>query len=123
LAIFCDFDETIATINVTDAVLEKYADPLWLEIQEDWLAGKLSAREVLEKQMPLLTVRQRDLDEFIDTIEIDPFFGEFARFCAGENSPLYILSDGFDYWIGKTLARALSSMDGVSLKIPYLRAA
>src|SRR5215475_8607324 len=92
LAIFCDFDETITLINVTDAVLEKYADPVWLEIQEAWLEGKLSAREVLEQQMPLLTVRQRDLDQFIDTIEIDPFFSEFARFCARESFPLYVLS-------------------------------
>ena len=118
LAIFCDFDETITTINVTDTVLEKYADPLWLEIQEDWLAGKLSAREVLEKQMPLITVRQQDLDDFIDTIEIDPFFGEFARFCARQKFPLYILSDGFDYWIKKALNRALATRGGASLEIP-----
>jgi len=61
-AIFCDFDETITRTNVTDAVLERFAEPRWLEIQEDWLAGKLSAREVLEYQMPLVTVSPEDLD-------------------------------------------------------------
>ena len=118
LAIFCDFDETITAINVTDAVLEKYAAPAWLEIQQDWLAGKLNAREVLEKQMPLVTVRREDLDDFIETIEIDPFFADFARFCARENFPLYVLSDGFDYWIEKTIERALPSRDGVAMEIP-----
>lgn len=41
LAIFCDFDDAITRANVTDTVLEKFADPLWREIQEYWLAGGL----------------------------------------------------------------------------------
>lgn len=118
VAIFCDFDETITTINVTDTVLQKYAAPRWFEIQQDWLAGKLSAREVLEKQMPLVTVSRADLDNFIETIEIDPFFAKFARFCARESFPLYILSDGFDYWIAKTIEHALAASDGPSIAIP-----
>jgi 2,3-diketo-5-methylthio-1-phosphopentane phosphatase len=118
VAVFCDFDQTITKINVTDAVLQKYAASEWLEIQEDWLAGKLSAREVLEKQMPLVTVGRADLDDFIDTIEIDPSFAEFARFCARESFPLYILSDGFDYWIAKTIERTLASSNGPSIEIP-----
>mgnify|MGYP001596749473 CR=1 FL=1 len=109
LAIFCDFDDTITRTNVTDTVLERFADPLWREIQEDWLAGKLSAREVLLKQMPLITVRRADLDALIDSIEVDPFFGDFAKLCTEENYSLYILSDGFDYWIKKILRRALSA--------------
>ncbi|MEK6601602.1 MAG: haloacid dehalogenase-like hydrolase, partial [Candidatus Binatota bacterium] len=118
LAIFCDFDDTITRTNVTDTVLERFADPLWREIQEDWLAGKLSAREVLLKQMPLITVRRADLDALIDSIEVDPFFGDFAQLCTEENYSLYILSDGFDFWIKKILRRALSAYDGSVKKIP-----
>lgn len=106
--IFCDFDGTITPTNVTDAVLESFADPLWREIQEEWLAGKLSAREVLEKQMPLISVESKELDAFIETIDVDPFFPQFATSCSERGYRLYILSDGFDYWIGKLLARALS---------------
>ena len=29
-AVFCDFDETITRCNVTDTVLEMFADPVWL---------------------------------------------------------------------------------------------
>jgi 2,3-diketo-5-methylthio-1-phosphopentane phosphatase len=117
LAIFCDFDDTITRTNVTDTVLERFADPLWSEIQEDWLAGRLSAREVLQKQMPLITVRPRALDALIDSIEVDPFFAEFAMFCAKQNYSLYILSDGFDYWIERILGRALSATNGAFKKI------
>ena len=119
LAIFTDFDDTITRTNVTDTVLERFADPLWREIQEDWLAGKLTAREVLQKQMPLITARPEDLDALIDSIDVDPSFGEFARFCAGENDSLYILSDGFDYWIEKILRRTLSAANGGLKQIPF----
>lgn len=118
LAIFCDFDDTITRINVTDTVLERFADPSWRQIQDDWLAGKLTAREVLEKQMPLITVRPAELDDFIDSVEVDPFFGEFVMHCARENHGLYILSDGFDYWIHRILRRALSAYDGSAKEIP-----
>ncbi|MFQ5542701.1 MAG: MtnX-like HAD-IB family phosphatase [Candidatus Binatia bacterium] len=118
LAIFCDFDETIVRTNVTDGVLERFAEPRWLEIQENWLAGKLSAREVLEYQMPLVTVTPEDLDAFVNSIEVDPFFAEFALSCTQENDSLYILSDGFDYWIDRILRRALSVYNGAVKKIP-----
>jgi 2,3-diketo-5-methylthio-1-phosphopentane phosphatase len=117
-AIFLDFDETITRLNVTDTVLERFADPLWREIQEDWLAGKLSAREVLERQMPLITVQPRDLNALTDSIEVDPFFAEFARIAGQEDNALYILSDGFDYWIERILRRALSHLDGALRDIP-----
>lgn len=112
IAVFCDFDETITRSNVTDTVLERFADPLWLRIQDDWLAGRLSARKVLQDQMPLVRVSQEELDAFIDTVEVDPFFAEFARYCAGAGHSLYILSDGFDYWIHRILGRALEARHG-----------
>lgn len=118
LAIFCDFDDTITRSNVTDTVLERFADPLWHAIQEDWLAGKITAREVLEKQMPLIAVRRQELDRLIESIEVDPYFAEFAEFCVAENHALYILSDGFDYWIDKILKRALAARNGSIGKIP-----
>jgi len=117
LAIFCDFDETITRTNVTDSVLEQFADPIWLQIQEEWLAGKLNARGVLEEQMPLVTVSKLDLNTFIDSIEVDPFFAEFALSCTRNNDSLYILSDGFDYWIERILRRALSAHNGAVGKI------
>jgi len=118
-AIFCDFDETITRTNVTDGVLEKFADPLWLQIQEDWLAGRLSARKVLEDQMPLVEVSRGALNDFIDSVEIDPFFTDFVSSCTQNNDSLYILSDGFDYWIDRILRRVLSPYNGAVKDISF----
>ena len=70
LAIFCDFDETITRTNVTDSVLDRFADHRWMEIQKEWLAGRLSAREVLEQQMPLVTVTSEELEAFVDSVQV-----------------------------------------------------
>ena len=112
LAIFTDFDETITRINVTDTVLEKFADPSWRAIQDAWLAGKLSAREVLQQQMPLIAVEPEELNAFIDSVEVDPSFAEFAQFCRQEGHDLYVLSDGFDYWIRRILNRVIAETGG-----------
>lgn len=112
LAIFSDFDDTITRVNVTDTLLERFADPQWLPIQEDWLAGKLGAREVLEKQMPLLRARRNELDALIDSIEVDPYFADFAFYCSDAGHSLFILSDGFDYWIERILRRTLPAHNG-----------
>jgi 2,3-diketo-5-methylthio-1-phosphopentane phosphatase len=110
LAIFTDFDETITRVNVTDTLLEKFAHPSWRAIQDEWLAGKLSAREVLERQMPLVSVAPGDLNAFIESVEVDPFFADFVGFCRREGHDLYVLSDGFDYWIERILERVLSPL-------------
>lgn len=117
VAFFCDFDETITRVNVTDTVLERFADPQWLEIQEEWLAGKMTPREVLEKQMPLISVTAEKLDALIDSIDVDPYFPLFAASCFDRDHSIYILSDGFDYWIEKILGRALARANGAAKKI------
>ena len=118
LAIFCDFDETITRTNVTDSVLDRFADHRWMEIQEEWLAGRLSAREVLEQQMPLVTVTSEELEAFVDSVQVDSAFAPFALSCMKGRDSLYILSDGFDYWIHRILQRALSATNGWAMRIP-----
>jgi 2,3-diketo-5-methylthio-1-phosphopentane phosphatase len=115
VAFFSDFDETITGINVTDRVLERFADPLWRGIQEEWMGGKMSAREVLERQMPLISATTEELNGLIDSVDVDRFFPGFVSFCFQNGHPLHILSDGFDYWIKRILERALSGI-GAGMK-------
>lgn len=117
LAIFCDFDGTVTTTDVTDTVLANFADPQWWKIQEDWVAGKLGAREVLEKQMPLIAASAGQIDALIESVEVDPLFADFAATCAENGDALYLLSDGFDYWIEKILDRALAPYPGLKQRI------
>jgi 2-hydroxy-3-keto-5-methylthiopentenyl-1-phosphate phosphatase len=103
--VFLDFDGTITRRDATDAILEAYADPQWLRIEEDWKAGRLSSRACLAAQMALVTATQAQIDSLLDTVEIDTGFVALLGACAAHDTPVHIVSDGFDYCIQRILSR------------------
>lgn len=103
---FLDFDGTISKKDVIDQILEQFADEKWLEIEEMWLSGKIGSRECLQKQFALVKATSDELDEFIDKLELDDGFLNVVRFCEKANIKLHIISDGFDYYIRRMLAKA-----------------
>jgi 2-hydroxy-3-keto-5-methylthiopentenyl-1-phosphate phosphatase len=113
--VFLDFDGTITRRDVTDAILETYADPQWLRVEEEWKAGRMSSRECLTAQVALVTATQEELDFLLDDIEIDDGFVPLLETCSAHSVPAHIVSDGFDYCIQRILSRP-------SLQLaPYLK--
>ena len=102
--VFCDFDGTITKHDVVDAFLDAFAAPEWLEIEASWREMKIGSKECLERQVRCVPpLGQKEMTEFLDGIEIDPHFLEFARsFSQGR---ITILSDGFDFFIQSVLDR------------------
>lgn len=43
--IVCDFDGTISRADVIDNVLQRFADPSWEGIEQEWLDGHIGSRE------------------------------------------------------------------------------
>jgi 2-hydroxy-3-keto-5-methylthiopentenyl-1-phosphate phosphatase len=103
--IFLDFDGTITSRDATDAILDAYADPQWLQIEEAWKSGRIGSRECLRAQMALVTASRQDLDGLLDAIEIDEGFVGLVDACAVHAVPVHIISDGFDYCIQRILSR------------------
>lgn len=101
----CDFDGTIAPVDVTDKLLEAYAEPGWLEIEAAWLEGTIGSRECLSRQVALVKAPLRDIDRLADTIAIDPHFLDFAGDCAAQGIRLIVVSDGLDRMIERILSR------------------
>lgn len=109
--IVCDFDGTISKIDVTDAILEKFAMPAWREIERQWQAGKIGSRQCMEKQIDLLKVSSLALNGYLDALEIDSEFPSFVRKCQSQGHQVIIVSDGVDYFIKRILWRyGLSSL-------------
>jgi 2-hydroxy-3-keto-5-methylthiopentenyl-1-phosphate phosphatase len=108
--VFLDFDGTISRRDAIDAILETYADESWLEVEEEWRDGRIGSRECLSRQMALVKATRRELDELLDSIEVDEGFGPLLETCAIHGVPAYILSDGFDYCIRRILARPASDL-------------
>lgn len=104
-AIACDFDGTIAKVDVTNELLIRFAKPEWEEVEADWVAGKIGSRECMALQVALLRVGRAELDAFLDTVEIDAAFPAFVADCRARGVPIRIVSDGLDYSVRRVLAR------------------
>jgi len=106
MIVFTDFDGTITQLDVTDEILAQLAHPSWQEVEQEWTRGLIGSRECLERQIALVDASPEELHALIDAVPIDPGFASFYRFTRQHAIPLYVLSEGFDYWIERILKRA-----------------
>ena len=103
--VFVDFDGTIAPVDTTDLLLERFADPAWHRIEEDWKAGRIGSRECLVRQIDLVRASPEELDDFVSRIDIDPGFDAFLALCRRYDFDVTVVSDGLDRTVGNVLAR------------------
>ncbi len=103
--VFVDFDGTIAAVDTTDLLLERFADRKWLEIEEEWKSGKIGSRECLVRQIDLVRASPDELDDFVSRIDIDPYFAEFVELCEANGLGLTVVSDGLDRTVQSVLKR------------------
>ena len=112
-AIYCDFDGTITKQDSVNEFFELYAAENWMDSEKLWIEGKISSKENAIIQVGLLkNISQKQLDDYINSIEIDDYFLDFVSYVKSKNIKLTILSDGFDLFIQKVLER-------YNLNIPY----
>lgn len=129
-----DFDGTIAPHDSVDALLERFADPEWKEIEEQWASGRLNSRDCMRSQLGLVRAKREALDEFFRSIATDPSFPEFVRFVSSF-AEVAVVSDGLDYPIAIAMkncgvpsvpvyANALEfRADGLGLAFPHAETA
>lgn len=113
--IFIDFDGTITTEDVADAIFRKFGDrPKVDEIIEALLGDRLPAKESwIALCGSVGSVNKEELDRFISTIRIDEGFKDFVKFCTENNHYMFILSDGFDYYIDRIFNK--EGIEGINI--------
>lgn len=131
--IICDFDGTITPMDSTDLILSRFALPQWEDIEQQWVSGLISSRECMYRQVGLLRVDKKSLDNLIDEIPLTPGFEEFIVFTGSLGLKPHIISDGLDYVIRRVLShhqiqniqitanRLAFTDDGFSLAFPHGR--
>jgi 2-hydroxy-3-keto-5-methylthiopentenyl-1-phosphate phosphatase len=110
--VLLDFDGTIAPIDTTDLLLERFAAPAWHDIEEDWKAGRIGSRECMVRQIDLVRATPAEMDAFIASVDIDTGFRGFVNRFRPLGHTLLVLSDGLDRTIRTLLDRA-------DIDIPY----
>ena len=105
--VFVDFDGTITKKDIGDALFTKFGHSQTVEnVVCDLLSDKISAKDCWIKLCESVdNINKEELDEFILQIEIDNTFHSFVEYCTKRNIQLFILSDGFDYYINLVLKR------------------
>lgn len=102
IQVFCDFDGTITTHDVGDAMFEKFGGRTSTDSINDYREGKLSAVECFRRECEACgEVEVDDIDRFLRSQEIDKSFHELTAFCREQGFALTVLSDGMEYYIRK----------------------
>jgi 2-hydroxy-3-keto-5-methylthiopentenyl-1-phosphate phosphatase len=104
--VLVDFDGTIAKVDTTDLLLERFAEPGWLAIEDEWKAGRIGSRECMIRQIDLVKATPDQYDDFVSSIEIDPGFSDFVAACEKRDVDVLVVSDGLDRTVGTVLKRA-----------------
>jgi 2,3-diketo-5-methylthio-1-phosphopentane phosphatase len=130
--IFCDFDGTISTRDVTDRLLEELADPKWKAVEAAWERGEIGSRECMKQQVALIRGGWKAVQRVLNSVELEPSFKPFVKWCKDHQIPLHIVSDGLDKVIEYLFERngikissivanrLVESSDGTfSLQFPY----
>jgi 2-hydroxy-3-keto-5-methylthiopentenyl-1-phosphate phosphatase len=105
MRIFCDFDGTISLSDTADLILTEFADPIWEEIEAEWVAGEIDSATCMARQIPLINAPLAAIDELLDTVELRDGFASFLGWTRRRSVPVQIVSDGVDYFIRRILAR------------------
>lgn len=105
MKIFCDFDGTITLKDSGDLFFQTFSQ--FEPYHSDLLAGKITVRQYYHFVTHLLPcpLNEQDLEQFVDSLEIDPYFIRFTNYCKVQSIPLTIVSDGFDIYISKILEK------------------
>lgn len=100
-----DFDGTITTEDVADAILRRFGGVQDREIRSSYHPGVITEAWVAEKFLRV-TAPVRELKSFILRFARPrPGFLDFARFCSEKGVPLEVVSGGLDLYVDLLLER------------------
>jgi 2,3-diketo-5-methylthio-1-phosphopentane phosphatase len=125
-----DFDGTLSVGDTVDAMLERFADDRWEDLENEWLKGNITAIECMKQQLDLVVADRATLENFFRGIQLDASFIPFHKYIS-RFSKVAIVSDGLDHAIDVATQNAeipvmpiyANKLDfrpnGVSISYPY----
>ncbi len=97
--VLVDFDGTITQNDVGALLFNSFSKGKSKKIVSEWLKGKISSKECLQKECQLIEITKKQLRNFALSQKIDEHFPDFVDLCKREKVSIVILSDGLDYYI------------------------
>jgi 2-hydroxy-3-keto-5-methylthiopentenyl-1-phosphate phosphatase len=118
LAVLCDFDGTVTTIDTAEFVLERFAQGDFRTFDRQFERGKMTLEECLNKQFSLVNAsRNQILAELKDQVVFRRNFKKMAEHCKEHLIPLVIVSAGLDFVV-KHFLKLNNCLDLVNICTP-----
>ncbi len=102
---FSDFDGTITFKDVGYSMFHHFSNGRNEELIPDWKAGTITSRECLTKEAEMISLSNSELNEYLNSFELDSGFEQFVIESKKNKTELYIVSDGLDIYIDYILKR------------------
>lgn len=100
LAVLCDFDGTITTIDTAEWILKKFAAGDWHQFDKQFEKGQITLEKCLNKQFSLVSITKgRILQELKNIVVFRPGFKNLAEYCKENRIPFVVVSAGLDFVI------------------------
>ena len=97
LAIFCDFDGTFSVQDVGSTLAQQRVPERRANLWDRFANGEFTAWTYVIALLDGLELPEKELYEFLETIDLDPGAKDILTWCEAEEVPFRILSDGFDW--------------------------
>jgi 2-hydroxy-3-keto-5-methylthiopentenyl-1-phosphate phosphatase len=99
-ALVLDFDGTLTSDDVGDALCDRFAPPAWRAIDDRWVRHELSLPEAQRAMWALVRATRGQAIEFLrDRITMRPGLGALVDAAAARAIPVWLASGGFDFYI------------------------
>ncbi|HOG17713.1 MAG TPA: MtnX-like HAD-IB family phosphatase [Syntrophales bacterium] len=96
----CDFDGTVCTVDMGNAILNRFSRTKWEEIDRAYCAREIGSLTAYRMLTPILRGSRKGMADFVrKNARLDPEFPAFVRFCRELGVDVMILSDGLDFYI------------------------
>lgn len=104
MVLVLDFDGTITTRDVGDAVCQRFAPAAWREIDQRWVRHEISLPEAQRAMWALVRARREEALAFVlAKVELRPGLDELLDAAADRGAAVWLASGGFDFYIDALL--------------------
>jgi 2,3-diketo-5-methylthio-1-phosphopentane phosphatase len=117
---FIDFDGTLSQQDVGEEIFNEFGDERQVKkIIDDLLSDKISSKQSwFELCNSVSSISENELNKFLETMLIESTFPSFQEYCKEQNFEIYVLSDGFDFYIDRILKN--NNIDGLVVYANHL---
>ena len=105
-AFLTDFDDTAAVQNVAELLLNRFGDPTWTDVRQQFRDGRLNLKEYQEITFRNIRADRSSMQHYVrEHARLRPYFNELHFYCRSHDIPLAVVSQGLDFYISALLER------------------